>query len=439
MMKPKLSPKVKKILTLLVKKEYRALIAGGAVRDMVAGDTPKDFDIVTNASLEAIQRIFATGERVKTVGKSFNICLVNGIEVAPFRGELRNFPIADLEHRDFTINSMAWDPETGQIIDPFSGQKDLKERIIRFTGDANLRIEEDPLRSVRACRFVSRIKGRFDPTTLDSIRANAGLVKSSVAKERIRMEILKAMGHDTPSLFFRALEETGLLEGIFPSLERLVELDGGPFHGETVFEHSMMTGDALSPKRPLLRLAGFLHDTGKFDAAEIKEGNLTFHGHEKELDKVEQDLINLKFSLREMDYILSVISVHMRPLTEKTSPKAVRRILALLAARGLTYQEFMRMRIADKRSNLAKPRYNLTDLRNRVQKFKDELNPEGKQAFTPADLAIGGDRIMTLLNLDPGPEVGRIMDLLFERVLDDPELNTPSTLETLALSFGPGE
>ena len=437
-MKFRLPHKVQKILTLLVKNGCRALIAGGAVRDMVAGDHPTDFDIVTNASLETIRQIF-TGEKVKTVGKSFQICLVNGIEIASFRGERMNFPLTDLKQRDFTINSMAWDPQTGQIIDPFSGQQDLKDRIIRFTGDANQRILEDPLRMVRACRFVSRIKGDFDPLTLDSILTNAGLVKTLVAPERIRMEILKAMGHDRPSLFFKALKRTGLLKDIFPSLDRLVELDGGPFHGETVFEHSMMTGDALSPKRPLLRLAGFLHDTGKYDAAEIKEGILTFHNHEKELDQVEQDLINLKFSLREMDYILSIISVHMRPLTEETSPRAVRRILALLAARGLTYKEFMRMRIADKRSNLAKPHYHLRDIRNRVQKFKDELEPGGTQTFTPADLAIDGNRIMALLNLGPGPEVGRIMELLFERVLDDPTLNTPSTLEALALSFGPGK
>ncbi|MDY0220252.1 MAG: CCA tRNA nucleotidyltransferase [Desulfobacterium sp.] len=437
-MKPRLPDKVEKILTLIVKNGYRALIAGGAVRDMAAGDRPTDFDIVTNASLETIQKIF-TGEKVKTVGKSFHICLVNGIEVASFRGDQTNFPLADLEQRDFTINSMAWDPETGQIIDPFSGRQDLKERIIRFTGDANQRILEDPLRTVRACRFVSRIKGKLHPLTLESIRVNAGLVKSSVAQERIRMEILKAMGHDLPSFFFKALEKTGLLKEIFPSLERLVNLDGGPFHGETVFEHSIMTGDALSPKRPLLRLAGFLHDAGKYDAAEIKEGILTFHDHEKKLNQVEQDLIHLKFSLREIDYILSIISVHMRPLTEETSPRAVRRILALLAARGLTYQEFMRMRIADKRSNLAKPHYNLGDIRNRVQKFKDELEPGGTQAFTPGDLAIDGNRIMALLNLAPGPEVGRIMELLFQRVLDDPALNTPSTLEALAISFGPGK
>ena len=435
-MHPLLPPQVRNILTRLAANHCRAFIAGGAVRDMAAGRTPADFDIVTDASLETIQQTF-NSEKVKIVGKSFHVCLVNGIEVASFRGDRTRFPLADLEKRDFTINSMAWDPGTGQIIDPFSGGQDLEQGIIRFTGDGPRRILEDPLRMVRACRFVSQVNGRLDRSTLGAIKENVHLVTTRVANERIRMEILKAMAHDRPSLFFQSLQATGLLKPIFPCLDRLVDLDGGPFHGETVFEHCMMVGDALSFKRPLLRLAGFLHDAGKFDAAEVKGGSLTFHGHEKARDKIEADLVNLKFSTRERRYILSVIGVHMRPLTEETTPRAVRRILALLQTHGITYQEFMRMRIADKRSNLAKPPYTLGDIRNRVQKFKNELDPKGSQAFTPADLAIDGNRIMALLDLGPGPEVGRIMDLLFERVLDDPGLNTPSALETLVLSLGP--
>ncbi|ACN17653.1 tRNA nucleotidyltransferase/poly(A) polymerase [Desulforapulum autotrophicum HRM2] len=427
---------VHKILTLLLENQCRAFIAGGAVRDMVAGLPPADFDIVTDASLETIKQTFKN-QRVKIVGKSFHVCLVNGIEVASFRGDRTKFPLADLEQRDFTINSMAWDPVTRQIFDPFSGEQDLKRKIIQFTGNGPLRIREDPLRMVRACRFVSQIGGTLAPETLGDIKTHGRLVGANVAKERIRMEILKAMAHDRPSLFFRSLQATGLLIQIFPCLDRLVDLDGGPFHGETVFEHSMMVGDALSPKRPLLRLAGFLHDAGKFDTAAIKEGNLTFHGHEKARDKIEADLVNLKFSTRERRYILSIIDVHMRPLTEKTTPRAVRRILALLESHGVSYQEFMRMRIADKRSNLAKQPYTLGEIRNRVQKFKNELAPRGIQAFTPADLAIDGNRIMALLNLDPGPEVGRIMGVLFERVLDDPNLNTPSALEALVLSLDP--
>jgi tRNA nucleotidyltransferase/poly(A) polymerase len=434
-METHLPGKVRKILNLLLDNHCRAFIAGGAVRDMVAGIPPADFDIVTDASLETIQHTFSN-QKVKIVGKSFHVCLVNGIEVASFRGDRTRFPLADLEQRDFTVNSMAWDPVTGRILDPFSGAQDLKRKIIRFTGNAPMRIREDPLRMVRACRFVSQIGGRLDRSTLGAIKDNVHRVTTCVANERIHMEILKAMAHDLPSLFFQSLQDTGLLKQIFPCLDRLVDLDGGPFHGETVFEHSMMVGDALSPKRPLLRLAGFLHDAGKFDAAAIKGGNLTFHGHEKALDKIEADLVRLKFSTRERRYILSVIGVHMRPLTEETTPRAVRRILALLEAHGITYREFMRMRIADKRSNRAKPPYTLGDIRNRVQKFKNELDPKGSQAFTPADLAIDGNRIMALLDLGPGPEVGRIMDVLFERVLDDPGLNTPSALEALVLSLG---
>ncbi len=426
------------ILEHLAKNRFKAYIAGGAVRDMVNQKLPSDVDIVTNASLGEIQRIFK-GEHVRMVGKSFHVCLVNGIEVASLRGRASAFPESDLGKRDLTINSMAWDPVTRSVIDPFFGQKDLERRIIRFTRDGDQRILEDPLRMVRACRFVSQIKGRLAPEAFNAIKGHGSLVNTQVAKERIRSEILKAMVHDRPSLFFNALQKTGLLKTIFPCLDRLVDLDGGPFHGETVFEHCMIVGDSLSPRRPLLRLAGFLHDAGKFEAAEVKQGRLTFHGHEEHREEIVADLERLKFSNQEIDCIDAVIRVHMRPLTQETTPKAVRRILALLEQHGVTYQEFMRIRIADMGGNLAKRPYTLGEIRIRLNKLLTEIRSNGPAGFSIRDLDINGKEVMALLDLPQGPAVGRVMNLLFERVLDDPTLNTRAELEALARSLEPGD
>lgn len=420
------------ILKRLAEKSFRAYVAGGAVRDMISGKSPSDLDIVTDASPSDIRHIFRH-EHVRTVGKSFHICLVNGVEVASFRGNLAMFPVSDLGKRDFTINSMAWDPQTRTLIDPFSGQKDLEQKIIRFTGACDLRILEDPLRMVRACRFVSQINGRLSSETVEAIKKHGALVEKAVAKERIRMEILKAMEHDQPSLFFKALHETGLLKTIFPCLDRLVDLDGGPFHGETVFEHCMIVGDAISVQFPLLRLAGFLHDAGKFDAAAEKQGRITFHGHEDIRDKIVADLLELKFSNQEIDHIDAVIRVHMRSLKEDTTPRAVRRILALLFETGVTYQEFMRIRIADTRGNLAKRPYTFGEIRTRLGKLMGELNHRPFAAFSMGDLDINGKEVMALLNIPPGPEVGRVMNLLFQRVLDDPDLNHKVKLKELVL------
>lgn len=440
---------------------FKAYFAGGAVRDMLLGKTSRDFDIVTNAPMEVIPALFR-GKTVKTVGKSFSVCIVEGVEVASCRfknkpheqynkpGEQHlkdytchvqthgtttfpedpDFPQCDLACRDLTINSMAFDPLSNTLIDPFAGQRDLNLKMIRFTGDPEERIGEDPLRMVRACRFISALQGTAAPSTLSAIRKNARLLMDgNSALERIQPEIVKAMTHKKPSLFFKALHTAGLLKLIFPSLNRCVDLEGGPHHGETVFEHCMMTGDALSPHRPLLRLAGYLHDTGKYDAAVIKEGQLTFAGHEKMGHQVIHDLEKLRFSISDIRYIDAVIKTHMRPLREDTTPRAVRRLLAFLKSHDITWQEFMRIRIADKSANLAKSPYTMTDIKVRISIIQKEMYHTKGTAFTLRDLALNGHEIMEILNIPPGKTVGKIMKQLFEMVLDNPELNRHTTLK----------
>ena len=443
-----LPPLVKQILTTLDHAGFRAFLAGGCVRDFLLGASPADYDIVAHCSLDTLKTLFRN-ERIKIAGKTFPVLLVNGgkgkkegemkeeVEVAPARssGAADTFPHADLGTRDFTINSMALDPATGDLIDPFNGREDLIGRIIRFTGNPLHRIKEDPLRMVRACRFKAAIQGQFAPDTLQTIKTRAPSLTSAIAPERLRLEVMKAMAVPRPSIFFLALRETGLLQQIFPCLDRCVALDGGPYHGETVFEHCLMTGDVLSPRKPLLRLAGFLHDTGKFDAARMEPNGLTFKGHETRKEAMVKDLETLRFSTREVEFISAMVQVHMRPLTAKSSPRAVRRLLAFLAEHQVSYQDFMRLRIADKASNRAKPAYTLSDVKIRLKKIYDARARHGNREFTLASLAIDGNDVMTLLGRGPGREIGRILDHLFEQVIDDPSLNTYDKLRALVLDY----
>jgi tRNA nucleotidyltransferase (CCA-adding enzyme) len=435
---------VEKILTTLAGDGYRAYIAGGAVRDMLLKKRPTDVDILTNTSGKAVKALFPNA---KQVGKSFPICLVEGVEVASSRAgeDSVNFPEDDLALRDFTINSMAWDPFSHTLFDPFSGKEDLKKKIIRFTRDPGARILEDPLRMIRACRFVARFGGILDSSSFKAILDHAAMIDpvrknlsrnvagGNVAGERIQLELVKGMELAKPSRFFYSLHETGLLAKILPCLDRCFDLDGGPHHGETVFEHCLMVGDALPTNRPIFRLAGFLHDAGKFDAAQMKEGKLTFPGHETHIAYIKRDLENLRFSLRNRDYILSLAQAHMRPLTEKSSPKAVRRLLAMLNSFGLSFEDFLRMRIADKKGNRAKPPYTFAQIRLRLKKIQDELSD--RAAFNINDLDISGTEIIRLLDLKPGPEVGRIKKMLFELVLEDPSQNVRPLLESLVFSL----
>jgi hypothetical protein len=140
------------------------------------------------------------------------------------------------------------------------------------------------------------------------------------------------------------------------------------------------------------------------------------------VDALTADLDRLRFSVREKAYILALVQCHMRPLASKTRPKSVRRLLAMLAQNHLSFQDFMRMRIADKKGNLAKSPYTLADIRDRLEKVRYEMARQ--TAFHPDDLKISGQDIMQVKQIPPGPAVGRIKHRMFEKVLEDPALNT---------------
>jgi tRNA nucleotidyltransferase/poly(A) polymerase len=427
--------RVKFIMSRLETKGFRALIAGGAVRDTMLGRMPEDIDILTDAPIEELESLFCD-QKFKIVGRTFPVCLVNGIELAPCRSDSENseFPESDLAKRDFTINAMAFDPVEEKIFDPFNGRKDLEDGIIRFTCDPEKRVREDPVRMVRACRFAALLKGSFSLSALDIIMRNRDLI-AKTAGERIYNEIIRALALEKPSLFFMALRETGLLAKIFPSLDRCFCLDGGPHHGETVFEHCLLVGDALASGFPMLRLAGFLHDAGKFDAANRKKGHLSFEGHENHVGAVLDDLVSLRAPKQDIDFIIAMIKCHMRPLNPDTGPRAARRLLAALDGYGISWRDFMRMRIADRKGNLARPAYTISQIKARVEVLLNELRDDN--VFKMKNLNINGRDIQRILSLPRGPEIGRIKRMLFEKVLDNPELNTPDILEKLCLSLLP--
>jgi hypothetical protein len=216
-----------------------------------------------------------------------------------------------------------------------------------------------------------------------------------------------------------------------PSLARCWGIDGGPHHGEDVFSHCLLTGDALSPKRKLLRLAGFLHDTGKADTVEIKNGRTTFHGHERALESVVSDLRALRFATAELARIKAVIHLHMRKIDARISPKAVRRFLAVLSQTDVSYRDYLRLKIADRRGNLAQPDYRFSDIKAMIKRIQHELRRRKPPALTTKDLAVNGADVMDTLNIPQGPAVGQVLNRLLSAVLDDPALNRHDDLITL--------
>lgn len=427
-----------KVLSRLRDGGFEAVVAGGAVRDGLLGRPVRELDIATAASPREIMALFK-GHRAELVGRSFPLVLVDGVEVATFRGASL---AEDLRRRDLTINAMAWCPETLALIDPWGGADDLASRVVRFTDDPLARIDEDPLRLLRAARFVAEFSGTLEAKSLEAMAARAGAV-ATVAPERMHHEVLKAMAGETPSLFFETLRKGGLLVHLFPEMVKSVGHDGGPHHDETVWEHLLLAADAISPKYPLLRLAMALHDMGKPCCAEAGEKGLRFIDHEKAgVPLVDANLERLGFSNHQRDYVAKIVRHHMRRIDADSTPRAVRRILRDLDGSRLPWQDWMRCVIADGRANRKKKGgYPLSRIRHMVRAVHAEISPARGGAFTLSHLAITGRDLITRAGVPQGPRVGLILNALLDRVIDTPALNEPEALlaEAVRLMADGGE
>jgi putative nucleotidyltransferase with HDIG domain len=435
---------VQVIVNTLLERGFHAFFVGGYVRDSLFGVPSHDIDIATNASPNQIESIFKNIFPIKTVGKSFGVVIVNGIEVATFRTDNyaglnhKNVEInhaktieEDLSRRDFTINAMAIDCHSRELIDPFDGQLDLEFRTIRFVGNPVDRILEDPNRILRACRFVAQLNGKLDTDTKHAIQRNLALMRY-VAPERIRLEILKAMKSRYASKFFVTLMETGLLGAVFPSLLRCVNHVGGNYHPETVFDHLMNTGDSISVRCPLTKLAGYLHDVGKPVTYSAETGQ--FLEHEKfGANILEKELSLLKFSNKEIRYVTELVKLHMRSVTVLTD-KGIRKLIRKLQTAGISYRDFLRLYIADRNANTGLLPLSTQEIRYLIDTVENQMTIE--YGITGVkDLKVSGYDVMNITGFKPGPNIGKILDYLLDLVMVDPMLNTKEKLTEILHSY----
>jgi len=335
---------------------------------------------------------------------------------------------ADLARRDFTINAMAArvDPngEVLEIIDPFGGQQDIKNKLVTFVGYAEHRIKGDYLRMLRAARFSALGPDwKIEPTHVVAIAAFSDNIHS-IAKERIHDEILKAHKYPCPANFWRSLQSCQLLSHIIPDIVNTLTQDGGPHHGETVFEHligALEAGTELT-ENPLLRLAMVLHDIGK---PVVVDREMHFYKHEVVgSTMVREWLINMKFSKQEVEYISTLVRHHMFHFESDTKDKTLRKWLQKV---GPYWEDLIILRCADRRGNKAKAykpmiTTKMRELIERVQVLIDSGTPLFKE-----DLAINGDDIQAL-GIPPGPVYRNIFANLLGIVVSDPSKNTKEWL-----------
>jgi tRNA nucleotidyltransferase (CCA-adding enzyme) len=422
------------IIRTLKESGFQAYLVGGCVRDLLLGIPVDEWDITTSAKPQEVSKLFA---KVVPTGLDYGTVTVlidkAGYEVTTFRSDEKyvdgrhpsNVVFAndihkDLSRRDFTINALAYDPQTDELIDDYNGRQDLKDKIIRTVGRAIDRFSEDGLRSVRACRFAAKLQFEIEKETFAAISKTLDITKK-VAPERIHDEIVKMLAADKPSAGFELMRQSGLLRIIIPELEDCYGIDQPPqFHKYDVYWHSLHSCDAAPKDNVVLRLAALLHDVAKPPC----KVDYTFYNHDKlGAGMAEEILKRLKFSNAEIKKITNLISHHMFNYTSGWSDAAVRRFIRRIGGIEVVPDLFA-IRQADTRAmeNEIKSEY-LIELQKRIDKIIEEEN-----ALDICDLKVDGKDVMQTLRVPPGPKVGKVLHFLLEKVLDDPKLNERDSL-----------
>lgn len=444
----------------LQNKGFSAYLVGGCVRDSLMNRTPKDWDITTNAKPEDIVAAFS-----KTVyeNKFGTVTVINeelkgeetknlkNVEVTPYRQEAnysdQRHPDEikfcdkledDLSRRDFTINALAYEPFTGELIDLYNGLRDIKDKSIKTVGNPDERFGEDALRLMRAVRFTSQLGFTLNIETQKSIFNNAELIKKTSA-ERIHDEFVKILISPRPMEGISLMSTCGLLKYVIPELEKGIGMEQGGEHIYDVWEHTLLSLQHAADKGwPLhVRLAALFHDIGKTKTRRPGEKGgktWTFYGHEVVSERMTKEIMQrLKFPVKLTETVLKLVRNHMFFADpDKITLSAVRRIVAKVGP-DLIW-DLMNLRICD-RVGMGRPK----EEPYRLRKYQSMIEEALRAPTSVGMLKIDGDRIMEVTHETPGPRIGMILNALMEEVLDQPELNTKEYLEkrTIELSKVP--
>jgi poly(A) polymerase len=407
------------VVTRLRRAGYTAYFAGGCVRDRLLGVEPSDYDVATDAPAAVVLELF---ERTIPVGVQFGVVLVlvddQPIEVATFRADAEYLdgrhpvsvrfttPEEDARRRDFTINGMFLDPDTGEVIDYVGGQADLAAGIIRAIGEPGDRFHEDRLRMLRAVRFAARLNYLIEPRTFAAIRRLADEI-SGIAWERIGDEIVRILTEGNARRGFELLDQSGLLENVLPEVARMKGVEQSPdYHPEgDVFRHTLLVLEKLVQPTETLALGALLHDVAKPLCARREGERITFYGH---CEQGEEMAVAICQRLRRSGVVWERVGylvrnhlrlVHAPQMRRSTLRRflaeegidellELARIDALSSSGDLTYYEFCRRQQA-------------------------EL---GDEPMKPPPLVRGRDLLE--LGYSPGPTFGTILKAVEDRQLE---------------------
>jgi len=436
---------VQEIIKTFEKNGLEIYIVGGVVRDVLLSRQLSDWDFTTNATPEQIMKLLPDSfydNRFGTVG-------VKALEGKPF--EITTFRTEsgysdgrhpdtvewgktleeDLSRRDFTINAMALKRVSGtaqgsvfELIDPYQGEKDVQNRLLRAVGQAQERFSEDALRMMRAVRIAAQLRFAIEESTFSAIQKKAELL-NQVSAERIREELLKIMASDWPADGYTLLRSCGLGAIVLPEMETTFGVEQkspGRHHIYDVGTHCVESLRHCPSPDPVTRLATLIHDVGKAKTQKMfDDGRITFYNHEMESARIaEQIAERLRFSKAQKDKFVRLVRWHQFTVDEHQTDSAVRRFIKNVGVENVP--DMLALRTGDRLGGGAR------ETSWRLEEYKQRLLEVQKQPFSISDLKVSGTDVMELKNVSSGPKVGEYLKVLFGEVT---EQNLPNVRETL--------
>lgn len=425
-----LPKEIKEIFEIFKKNNFEIYLVGGAVRDFLLGKNPTNFDFTTSAKPEEIQKLFKDSFYNNTYGTvsipiNINHQLSTIVEITPFRKETdyqdyrhpkkitwANSLVDDLSRRDFTINAIAYDGK--KIIDPFNGQEDLKNKIIKTVGDPDKRFCEDALRLIRAIRFASQLGFLIDEQTRLSIEKNSYLI-TKISWERIRDEFLKILKSPNPSEGILFLRNTKLLKYILPELDvcfSIPQKSPKRHHIYDVGTHLVMSLKHCPSKDEITRFATLIHDIGKAKTfkKDEKTGLITFYNHEVVGKKLAEKIAQrFRLSNKQKEKLVRLVAYHQFTVSEIQTDKTIRRFIREVGKEYL--QDILDLRVGDRIGSGARP------TSWRFELFKKRLIEVQKEPFKITDLKVSGNDVMEILKIKPGLQVGQVLKKIFDDVV----------------------
>jgi poly(A) polymerase/tRNA nucleotidyltransferase (CCA-adding enzyme) len=437
---------VRRVAQTLEQAGFEAYLVGGCVRDLLLGRTPKDWDLTTDAHPEQIQALFPDNfcnNEYGTVGITNDTATderLKVIEVTPYRSESGysdarrpdqvTFGVsldADLARRDFTINAIAYRPETDTLVDHYDGISDLQARRLKTVGSPDERFAEDALRMLRAIRLATELEFMIEGETMAAIERNNKQLQR-ISKERIAGELLRILATDTPMQGILFLEKLQLLPHIIPELEETIDCEQGGIHAYDVYEHLLRSLQAAADKNYsiIMRLAALLHDIGKPRTRRTggKTKKYTFFGHEVVGARMTREILSrLKLPRETIESVTTLVRWHMFfSDPDEITLAAVRRTITRVGEDQI--EDLLNLRICD-RIGTGRPK----EQPFRFRKYKAMVDEARRDPLSVKMLQIDGNRIMEITGEKPGKKLGYLLHALLEEVLVDPGKNTAEYLE----------